>query len=92
MSLSIVSVIGFLTVVFAILVKLIGIPDQIWQTYRRKSTEGLSFLNQLIGFIAYVLWTLHGMFQHDAVLIYGQLLGVVMTGIVLAQFAVYRRK
>jgi uncharacterized protein with PQ loop repeat len=78
------------TVFFGVLVKLVGIPDQIQQNFRRKSTEGGSFPNQLIGFIAYIFWTLHGILHHDPVLFYGQLLGVFVTGILLYQFSVYR--
>lgn len=35
-------VIAFLTVTIAILVKIIGLPDQVRKNYVRKSTEGVS--------------------------------------------------
>jgi len=86
------AVVAVLTLIFGILVKVIGIPDQIRQNFDRKSTEGVSFANQAVGFIAYFFWTLHGYLRHDAVLIYGQLLGVITTGIVLYQFLIYRKR
>ncbi|MCH7730018.1 PQ-loop repeat-containing protein [Patescibacteria group bacterium] len=62
--LTIAAVIGFLTVALSILVKVIGFPDQIRKNFKRKSTEGLSTY-------FYVLWTTHGFFQKDRVLILG---------------------
>ena len=85
------SAVGILTVFFGILVKVVGIPDQIRQNFRRKSTEGVSLPNQSVGFLAYFFWTLYGILHHDRVLIYGQALGVVTTAIVLYQFAIYRK-
>jgi uncharacterized protein with PQ loop repeat len=85
-------VVSVLTVISDLVVKLVGIPDQIWQNFKRKSTEGVSFSYQLTGFIAYVLWTLHGLLIHDMTLVIGQFLGVVTTGIILFQYSLYGRK
>jgi len=85
-------VVGALTIFFGILVKVIGIPDQIRQNYRRKSTDGISLANQTVGFLAYFFWTFYGFLRHDRVLILGQSLGVITTAIILYQFALYRRK
>jgi len=84
------TVVGAATVFFGILVKVIGIPDQIRQNFTRKSTEGVSLVNQSVGFLAYFFWTFYGLLRHDPVLIYGQALGVILTAIVLYQFALYR--
>jgi uncharacterized protein with PQ loop repeat len=84
------TVVGVATVFFGILVKVIGIPDQIRQNFTRKSTEGVSLVNQSVGFLAYFFWTFYGLLRHDPVLIYGQALGVIFTAIVLYQFALYR--
>lgn len=54
---SLIGVVGALTIFFGILVKNIGIPDQIRQTFRRKSTEGVSLANQSVGLLAYFFWT-----------------------------------
>jgi uncharacterized protein with PQ loop repeat len=89
---NLVSVIGILTVFFSVLVKVIGIPAQIRQKFTRQSTEGVSFSNQAIGFLAYCFWMAYGILRHDPVLIYGQTLGVLTTAIVLYQFAVYRNR
>jgi uncharacterized protein with PQ loop repeat len=84
--------VAVLTMVFGILVKVIGIPDQIRQNFKRKSTAGVSLPNQAVGFLAYFFWTFHGILRHDATLIYAQGLGVVTTGIVLLQFFLYRKR
>jgi uncharacterized protein with PQ loop repeat len=83
-------VVGILTVVIGILVKLIGFPDQALKNYRRKSTSGLSTPFFGLTFLAYVLWTLHGIIQKDWVLIIGQGFGIITAGIILWQIFIYR--
>lgn len=84
--------VGGATVVVGILVKLIGFPDQFLKNYKRKSTEGLSTLFFLLAFLSYILWTLHGVFQRDWVLILGQGVGVLTTGAIVCQIILYRKK
>ena len=90
--LTIAAVIGFLTVALSILVKVIGFPDQIRKNFKRKSTEGLSTYFYVLSFFVYVLWTAHGFLQNDRVLVLGQGLGIVTTGIILYQIFHYRNK
>ncbi len=85
-------IIAFLTVIFGILAKVIGFPDQIRENYRRKSTEGLSTAMIVIGVIGYTLWTIHGFLQKDWVLVIGQGLGIITTGIILIQIILYGKK
>lgn len=91
-SLNLAGIIGFLTVGAAFLVKLIGFPDQVRKNYIRKSTKGLSTIFFSLAFLSYILWTLHGILQKDSVLVIGQGLGVITTGIILAQIIIYRKK
>jgi uncharacterized protein with PQ loop repeat len=85
-------IIGILTTVLSILVKVVGFPDQIRKNYKRKSTEGLSIWFYLLSFLVYVLWTLHGILQNDLVLVLGQGLGIITTGVILYQIYLYRSK
>lgn len=62
-------VIGFLTTVLSILVKVIGFPDQIRKNYKRKSTEGVSTTFYILSFLVYILWTAHGILAKDWVVI-----------------------
>jgi uncharacterized protein with PQ loop repeat len=87
-----VTVAGAATVVFGILVKVIGILVQIRQNFRRKPSEGVSFANRVAGFRADFFWTVYGLLRHDTALICGQALGVFTTGVVLCQFALYGRR
>lgn len=91
MKLDIAAVIAILTTIFSIIVKVVGLPDQIRNNYRRKSTTGLSGWFISLSFISYVFWMLHGLFQHDWSLIAGQGLGVIATGVLVWQFFQYRR-
>ena len=85
-------VVGFLTLVVGILVKVIGLPDQIRKNYNRKSTEGLSTTFMILALASYSLWTLHGILRNDIVLIVGQGLGIFTTGIIIWQIFKYRKK
>jgi uncharacterized protein with PQ loop repeat len=75
-----------------ILVKVIGFPHQFYENFKRKSTKGLSTPYMLLAFLAYVLWTVHGILQDDWVLIVGQGIGIITTGMILYQIAVYKKK
>lgn len=83
-------VVAVLTTVFSVLVKVVGLPDQIASNYTRKSTEGLSGWFVLSAFFSYLLWTVHGFLQHDWSLIIGQGLGVITTAILVGQLFLYR--
>ncbi len=89
--LSFAVIIGVLTTVLSILVKVVGFPDQIRRNYNRKSTEGLSISFHLLSFLVYILWTLHGILQKDLVVTLGQGLGIVTTGTILYQIYIYRK-
>lgn len=86
------AVIGLMTVVIGILVKVIGFPDQFRLNLKRKSTKGISTLFYVLAFFSYILWTLHGILQKDWVLIAGQGVGIVTTGMIVAQIIKYRKK
>jgi uncharacterized protein with PQ loop repeat len=91
-SLLLVQVVGGITLVLTILIKVVGFPDQIRQNYRRKSTEGVSSRLYLLSFLTYLFWTLHGILQKDIVVVLGQSLGVLTSGIILYQIVAYRRR
>ena len=84
------AIIGFLTVTIAVLVKVIGLPDQIRQNRKRRSTKGLSTPFFALGFLSYVLWTVHGFLQTDWVLVIGQGVGMITMGIIVLQVWKYR--
>ena len=86
------AIVAALTLILSLLTKFIGLPDQIVKNYKRKSTDGLSFSYYLIAFLSYVAWTAHGLIQHDSVIVFAQVLGIVTTGAILCQMLVYRPK
>lgn len=90
--LTIPAIVGGATLIIGILVKLLGFPDQFLTNHRRKSTEGLSTIFIVLAFVSYLLWTLHGYFQKDWVLIIGQGVGVLTTGAIVYQIIAYRKK
>lgn len=91
-TITLAAIIGVLTVIIGILVKILGFPDQFMKNYKRKSTEGLSTIFILLAFISYILWTIHGYLQNDLVLIIGQGAGILTTGMIVFQIVHYRKK
>lgn len=83
-------ILGVATAGISILVKVVGLPDQIRQNYRRRSTKGLSVPFFVLGFIAYALWTLYGIVKNDMVVALGQGAGMITMGIVAYQMWIYR--
>lgn len=90
--LNIALIVGFFTIALSVLVKVVGFPDQIRKNYQRKSTEGVSTLFYILSFSVYILWTIHGVLQKDWVVILGQGLGIVTTGVVVCQIIIYRNR
>ncbi len=90
MNLTLAAIIGILTLTVGILVKMIGFPDQFRINYKRKSTKGVSTTFYALAFLSYVLWTVHGALQDDWVLIIGQGVGILTTGMVIGQIIFYR--
>ena len=88
---TVAAVIGVLTIIFSILVKVLGIPDQIRKNFKRKSTKGLSTIFFILTLIAYSFWTIHGIIQKDTILIIGQGAGIITTGIIVSQIILYRK-
>lgn len=92
MKFEIISIIGFLTVLSSYAIKLIGFPHQIKKVIKTKSVEGISIPLFVFSFISYVLWTIYGVVKKDWVIIWGQSVGIIVSGIVLIQIAKYRKK
>ncbi|MCX6752238.1 MAG: PQ-loop repeat-containing protein [Candidatus Nomurabacteria bacterium] len=92
MELELIVIIGFITTVLTILVKIVGFPDQIKKNYQRKSTEGISTAFYVLSFITYIFWTIHGILQNDWVVYFGQGLGILTTGIIVFQIFFYHKK
>lgn len=90
MDLTLIGVVGFLTAFVSILVKFIGLPDQIRKNRKRKSTEGLSTPFFLFSVLAYGLWVFYGILRKDWVLILGQGFGMVAMAIIAYQIWFYR--
>ncbi|MSU76429.1 hypothetical protein EXS54_03095 [Patescibacteria group bacterium] len=83
-------IIALLTVTAGILVKLIGLPDQIRKNHQRQSTEGLSTAFILMTMVSYTLWTAHGLLENDWVVVIGQGFGIFVTAIIVYQIFKYR--
>lgn len=89
-NIQLLAVVGVVTTIVSILVKVIGLPDQIHKNHIRKSTAGLSVPFFVLGFVSYAMWTFYGVLKQDWVLILGQGAGMITMGIVAWQIYLYR--
>jgi uncharacterized protein with PQ loop repeat len=86
------AIIASLTFVFSVLTKIIGFPAQARLIFKAKNVEHISLSLYAITFLSYIFWTIHGYLKSDPTLIYGQGLGIITSGFVLAQIIYYRKK
>ncbi len=90
--LALIPIVGFIVAVLSIASKVLGAPDQIKKNFRRKSTEGLSFMFYAFSFTTYFFWALYGALREDWVIFLAHgFLGCIVTGIILYQFVIYRK-
>ena len=64
---------------------------QIKYNYERKFTDGVSNWFGVFTLVSYAMWVLHGWQVHDMSLVYGQGLGVIVTGLIFWQVVIYRK-
>jgi len=82
--------IGWSVLIVSLATKLLGEPDQIRLNWTRQSTLGISPTLYILIFLSYCLWTVHGLLRGDVYLIAAQSIGIITSGIVLAQIWLYR--
>lgn len=93
LQIALIPVVGTIVAMLSVSSKLIGAPDQIRKNFKRKSTEGLSFLFYGFSFITYFFWALYGALREDWVVFLAHgFLGCITTGIILYQFFTYRNR
>nr|WP_121271719.1 SemiSWEET family transporter [Pedobacter schmidteae] len=86
-----ITLVSSLTIVASYTIKLIGFPQQAIKLYRAKNVGNLSFFLFLSSFISYILWTYYGYLKKDWVIIWGQSVGILTSGIVLFLLWRYRK-
>lgn len=85
-----ITFISTLTVIFSLITKFIGFPDQIRLILKHKSANNISLLlNSLTG-ISYGLWTVHGFLRNDWFTVIGQILGFVFSFVLVWLTIKYR--
>ncbi len=86
-----ISIIGILTIISTLILKLVGFPHQAKENYIRKSTKGVSTIFFVLAFWCYLLWTLYGILKKDIVIFIGHGMGIIVSGIILIQIIIYRK-
>jgi hypothetical protein len=84
-------VVSTLTLVFGILVKVIGFPEQFFKNRERRSTDGVSRSFYALAVLSYTLTSLQSWLAHDLVVCVNQGLGVITSGAIVTQIIIYRK-
>jgi uncharacterized protein with PQ loop repeat len=90
MTLDEITIVGFATIAVSYCIKFIGFPQQAIKIYKSKSNANVSALLFCFSFISYILWTYYGYLKHDWVIMAGQSVGILTSGIVL--YLIYQNK
>ena len=85
-------IVGVLTTILSVVIKVVGFPDQMRKNFKRKSTEGVSTAFYVLSVITYIVWTIYGILRNDIVVVISQALGIITTGIIVYQIIIYRKK
>jgi len=86
-----ITIVGSIALILSILLKVVGLPDQIKKDLKRKSTEGLSTIFIILFWLTYIIWTMYGILKEDWFITIGHGVGVVTTGIILLQIRKYKK-
>lgn len=78
-----ITIVGLSTITASYMIKLIGFPQQAIKIYKSKTTNNVSWFLFLSSFISYILWTYYGYLKNDWVIMWGQSVGILTSGIVL---------
>ena len=78
-----ITIVGFLTVAISYLIKLIGFPQQAYKIFKSKSGQNVSTFLYVSSFLSYCMWTYYGYLKKDWVVMWGQALGIITTGIIV---------
>ena len=85
---------GMIALVTSLALALVGFPSQIYLNYRRKSTDGFSFIFTTIALPNSIAWFLYGMSKHeiDWFIVIANILCIVLLSMLLFQFLIYGKK
>ena len=86
-----ITIVGFVTLGTSYMIKLIGFPQQAYKIYKSKSFKNVSVFVYVFSFISYALWTYYGYLKKDWIVMWGQALGIVTTGIIVYLMYRYRK-
>lgn len=93
LQLALIPIVGIIVATLSIASKVFGAPDQFRKNHQRKSTEGLSLTFYAFSFTTYFFWAFYGALREDWVVFLAHgFLGCIVTGAILYQFFIYRKK
>jgi len=87
-----VSVVSIVAAIATFAMVGLGITLQIIKNFKLKSTQGISFPFFILSFATWGAWSVYGWLLGDALMSVAQGVGALMTGIILFQFFLYRKR
>lgn len=86
-----ISVLGIIGAIISSLIVVLGLTQQIYLNFKRKSCEGLAPILFFLVSVSYITWSLYSLLKPDYFLAIPQTLGAVISLILLFQWFRYRK-
>ena len=87
-----IDVLGFMALSITILYASFGIFTQVIKNFKTQSTSGLSLIMIVLSCFTFFIWFVYGIFKPDIYIAIPNLIGSIITAIILFQFWIYRDK
>lgn len=83
-------IIEIAVLVSSVLLKCVGMPDQVRKLYKTKNSSGFSLLYYILLDVTYLLWIIHGSYKNDWVVISTSIIGAIATSVIVLLVIKYK--
>ena len=71
---------------------LLAYPSQVYRLWKEKTSAGVSLTMFIVGFFAFGIWIFYGWEIGNYIVVASNILGVILSGIIIVQTVYYRPK
>ena len=70
---------------------LLAYPSQVYRLWKEKTAAGVSLTMFVVGFAAFAIWIFYGFEIKNYIVVASNILGTILSGIIIGQVVYYRR-
>ena len=87
-----IDILGWIALSSMVVYASFGIFAQVIKNFKTKSTQGLSLVMIVLSFVTFFVWFLYGVMKPDFYIAVPNLIGSIITAMILLQFWIYRKE